>query len=1123
MRELQIIQYNCGGANGSKARPVFDALDPERHSILAVQEPMIGNDRSTYCPMGYRLAISRGGNPRTCFMVSKAIDEAQWQVKYYGPYISSISITTIDHGRLTIINVYSPGRPGGNPQIIGWQELQQAMQEAQNEEIIVLGDFNCHHPKWGGMQAATQPQAEHLLQELTRHGLQLCTPPGEATWERGSRSSVIDLTFMTIGTSERLEYCGTIRDWSLTRDHYPIAIRISVAPEPQAKSRGFNLNNLNEEALRESIDKAEWARAEQPITALQEAISQALETLCKRKYPSRYSKPAWSAHTQRLIQLTRAARRRHTQQQSHSTRIAYQLVSNSMRKAVQRDSRQRWRLFLQEIGNEKEGEKALWMASKWSTQRAGKPPEERRLPALRAQEIHPTTDCNRTKAAILAARFFPVTGQANLDDITHEETETHDEDWPRPEITAMRVKQVIGRLPRNKAAGPDDIPNEVLKALAQLDQASPNLFCTQLAQAISSILAGGTLPSSCKESITVALRKEGKRDYSLPSSYRPIALENTLAKVIEKIIAEDITSYAEKKNLLPWNQMGGRKGRSTITAIQLLQGSVETAWKANPTYVVSALSLDISGAFDNVSHERLINILRRKNFPKWIIRLVTSFLTARSTRIAFLGHIGERIQTQTGIPQGSPLSPILFLLFISELLETFQNVENDTIGLGFVDDTTLVTWGPTARENCARLEQAHQKCESWADRHGAKFAPDKYQLMHFTRKRRHCQADLSSTVRIGSASAELQRKSMKILGVWVDPKLSWAPQRLKAVTKGYLQLAAMERITAAVWGPSMARSKLLYTATVRPAVTYGAQAWSNGNAGGKQATGALNGLKTMQNRGLRRILGAYKRTPVALLERETGILPIDLHMDDLTRQHAASQAGTQVAQRMQVAMDQVWNAAHTQLGHTQLGPRPPTTAEAAIAASQEIHRRLASRQGLSSRQRPSTRATNRAATRQEIQNRWEKQARGKRQAAWQGRWNWKPASIHGGLTKAESTALFLMRSEVIGLNAWLQKIGVPGQSARCPCGHPAQTVPHVLLYCSDIDRGGLLVRAGTRDLQELLGKKQAAQETARWMVRSGTMKQFTVAREIAQSDTTRWTTIYNPEIASRHDHRHESV
>jgi len=71
--------------------------------------------------------------------------------------------------------------------------------------------------------------------------------------------------------------------------------------------------------------------------------------------------------------------------------------------------------------------------------------------------------------------------------------------------------------------------------------------------------------------------------------------------------------------------------------------------------------------------------------------------------------------------------------------------------------------------------------------------------MHFTRKRRHSQTDLLSTVRIGSASAELQEKSMKILGVWVDPKLSWAPQRLKAVIKGYLQLAAMEKNTAVVW------------------------------------------------------------------------------------------------------------------------------------------------------------------------------------------------------------------------------------------------------------------------------------------------------------------------------------
>ena len=98
-------------------------------------------------------------------------------------------------------------------------------------------------------------------------------------------------------------------------------------------------------------------------------------------------------------------------------------------------------------------------------------------------------------------------------------------------------------MPTGKALGPDSILNEILKAL------SPEI-AEGLAQAISKTLAGGTLPDRLKESTTIALRKEGKRDYSLPSSYRPIALENTLAKVVEKVLANRLSLIAKEHALL---------------------------------------------------------------------------------------------------------------------------------------------------------------------------------------------------------------------------------------------------------------------------------------------------------------------------------------------------------------------------------------------------------------------------------------------------------------------------------------------------------------------------------------------------------------------------------------------
>ena len=336
--------------------------------------------------------------------------------------------------------------------------------------------------------------------------------------------------------------------------------------------------------------------------------------------------------------------------------------------------------------------------------------------------------------------------------------------------------------------------------------------------------------------------------------------------------------------------MGARKKRSTLSAVDLLSSCVETAWKARRGCVVSMLSLDLAGAFDNVSHGRLLHILYRKGFPEWLISFVKGFLTDRRTKIRFTGYERDWISTRTGIPQGSPLSPILFLFFISELLEEFQHTQNDTLAFGFVDDTNLIAWSGSAAENCLRLTEAHGRCVAWAKRHGASFAPEKYQLMHFTRRRHHDSADLASTVQIAGHEATLQKTSMRVLGVWVDPKLRWTQHIQKAAQKGKAAFEAASRIIASTWGPMVRRSRLLYTAVVRPTMMYGTSTWGMHHNGKPQTKSLLKPIQQVQNQYLRKIAGAYKWTPIAALERECAIPPAALYIEKMALQRAVKTA-----------------------------------------------------------------------------------------------------------------------------------------------------------------------------------------------------------------------------------------
>jgi hypothetical protein len=122
--------------------------------------------------------------------------------------------------------------------------------------------------------------------------------------------------------------------------------------------------------------------------------------------------------------------------------------------------------------------------------------------------------------------------------------------------------------------------------------------------------------------------------------------------------------------------------------------------------VASMLCLDISGAFDNVSHTRLIHNLKMKAFPPNITQFIQSFLQDRTTCLRLGEHLDCVKPQTTGIPQGSTLSQILFLFFASRPLPELEG--KGVIAMGFVDDSNILAFGETTAANCRKLEAAQQ-------------------------------------------------------------------------------------------------------------------------------------------------------------------------------------------------------------------------------------------------------------------------------------------------------------------------------------------------------------------------------------------------------------------------------
>lgn len=223
---------------------------------------------------------------------------------------------------------------------------------------------------------------------------------------------------------------------------------------------------------------------------------------------------------------------------------------------------------------------------------------------------------------------------------------------------------------------------------------------------------------------------------------------------------------AEQFSLLPKEQMGFRSNRSTETALDLLVSQIQEVQKSK-AYGATLLSFDISGAFDSVVPERLIDILRRKGFPLWLLSFLASFSTSRSTSILLpSGEESELRSIGHGLPQGSPLLVILFILYNSSLFNIFQRYKIGVSSIGFADDLNALAYSTSTEQNCQKLEALHLEALVWAKRHGISFAPDKYELIHFTRARK--RFNLQASIKLTDQVTKEPAKEVRALGIWLD-------------------------------------------------------------------------------------------------------------------------------------------------------------------------------------------------------------------------------------------------------------------------------------------------------------------------------------------------------------------
>jgi len=875
--KLRILQANCWKSRERVTMHLFGEKELLDFEILAIQEPSI-NTHTDYMTT-YSQALkgqfhillkpTRKGDkknlPRVCFFVHKKLDPKKWAIRHYTKDLSTLTIHTGGSlGTIHIHNVYNPS-PGQGSSL---GDLNQVLTSLQGEHLVV-GDFNLHHPLWSrpGYEHI-HTEADELIDLAADHELTQLLPRGTITFERqgegetGMQQTTIDLVWSTYQLADRLVRCQAQRRWLNAADHVPILTELDLSLPARPKIVRKDWRATDWETFLKQMSEQDWylpplsstGDIDKAVKWLVEAIFRAAAEATPEAHITEYSRTGYTSEMAELRKETRRARRRAKDTNREEDWEAFRQSRHRLGRESAKLARS---LHRDRIEKGTQSIEDFWKVARWVRRRGATGSSF--TPTLRDASGQGIQDPEE-KAKLLFRVLHPTPPEADLKDI---EGYNYPEPIATPKITIKEVKRAITSAAPGKAPGPDNIPNLVLQRLLPIiGDYLTNLF--------NDCLRHGYCPEHFRKSITVILRKPGKDDYSDPKSYRPVALLSTIGKAMEAVLARRISYLVEGYKLLPEHHIGGRKGRSCDHALHLLMEQIHASWR-DGNRVATLLTLDLSGAFDNVNQERLLHNLRKRRVPENIVRWVSSFMTERRTTITLQeGPMGD-FDIKTGIPQGSPLSPILFLFFNADLIDDLHAAfPGQLIVTGYIDDICILTWGDSAAENCSLLGEAHAVAEIWEKRHASKFSPKKYGLIHMNRKHRQVpQPEDPTDISLQLPGIEVKAEStIKYLGVWLDKHLTGMEQIKAAHKKAVKLTAALSSIAGSTWGTPILQLRRMYTAILLPQITYACSAWYvRGGYGFKGAENQIQKtMESIQHQALYRIAGAFKTTSRAALE-----------------------------------------------------------------------------------------------------------------------------------------------------------------------------------------------------------------------------------------------------------------
>ena len=446
-------------------------------------------------------------------------------------------------------------------------------------------------------------------------------------------------------------------------------------------------------------------------------------------------------------------------------------------------------------------------------------------------------------------------------------------------VTLHELETAIGQSPCRKACGCDGVAAELVHHLGPRAKAA-------LLWLLNVSLRRGIVPHMFRVGIWIPILKPGKPP-GVPSSYRPVMLTSSLSKVMERVINVRLLHVIDLSAL----QHGFRKCRSTCTALVTIVDAIIRSW--NQTHMVdanrsdqpgktmqrpqsdraAALLLDLETAFDTVDHDVLIRGLTKLGVDPFLVRWVRNWMFGRTAHVRMsMGVTSKQGRIGSGVPQGSVLGPMLFVIHMNSLLEKLETVPGIVTSPAYADDQTCVAVGANAEAALAPLSECAARALAWCSECHMKVAASKsYCILH--RVSTHTASDTAPGLGvvigpefITPLKTDLEsRLKMKELGVIMDEKLTFMAHVRKIIPSVRQRLMQLKHVAGGQTGPKRDTLLTFYKGYVLPVLLYGCEVWYPR----LPKTGMMT-LEKLHRQGLRTVAGLHASTPTTDVYLESG-------------------------------------------------------------------------------------------------------------------------------------------------------------------------------------------------------------------------------------------------------------